>query len=204
MTRHKENQANATNGARIRDVTAGLSIAGVLLPEAIAYASIANLPPQMGIIALLVGLVCYGLAGSSRFAIVSATSVNEVAGAATRFAGTFAAIAILLAVRTLLPAIALLPQPVLAAIVIHAVSRTLNPLMFLSYFRWHRDRVVVVAAVAGVLMLGVINGLLAAIAVSILMMLRRFSDSTLSVLGQLLPRHGPMFAMKARLPISLS
>jgi sulfate permease, SulP family len=56
------------------DVLAGLSIAGLLLPEAVAYSGVANLPPQAGVIALFAGLVCYGLIGRSRFAIVSATS----------------------------------------------------------------------------------------------------------------------------------
>ena len=35
------------------DIIAGLSLAGLLLPEAVAYSSIANLPPQAGVIALL-------------------------------------------------------------------------------------------------------------------------------------------------------
>jgi len=55
-------------------VIAGLSIAGILLTEAVAYSSIANLPSQTGIIALFAGLICYDLFGTSRFAIVSATS----------------------------------------------------------------------------------------------------------------------------------
>lgn len=56
------------------DLIAGLSIAGLLLPEAVAYSHLATLPPQAGVIALFAGLVCYGLIGRSRFAIVSATS----------------------------------------------------------------------------------------------------------------------------------
>ncbi|HEY6355439.1 MAG TPA: SulP family inorganic anion transporter, partial [Burkholderiaceae bacterium] len=43
------------------DLLAGLSIAGLLLPEAVAYSGIAGLPPQAGVVALLAGLVCYGL-----------------------------------------------------------------------------------------------------------------------------------------------
>ncbi|WP_240202750.1 SulP family inorganic anion transporter, partial [Burkholderia sp. LMG 13014] len=50
------------------DALAGLSIAGLLIPEAVAYAGLANLPPQAGLIALLSGLVVYALTGSSRFA----------------------------------------------------------------------------------------------------------------------------------------
>jgi MFS superfamily sulfate permease-like transporter len=61
-------------GHYLPDLRAGLSVAGLLVPEAIAYSTIANLPPQTGVIALLAGLVAYGLLGKSRFAIVSATS----------------------------------------------------------------------------------------------------------------------------------
>ena len=67
---------------RSQDLLAGLSIAGLLLPEAVAYSSIAALPPQAGVIALFAGLVCYGLFGTSRFAIVSATSSSAAVLAA--------------------------------------------------------------------------------------------------------------------------
>ncbi|TLG89189.1 hypothetical protein FEM54_23075, partial [Pseudomonas edaphica] len=67
---------------RTQDILAGLSIAGLLLPEAVAYSSIAALPPQAGGIALFAGLVCYGLLGTSRFAIVSATSSSAAVLAA--------------------------------------------------------------------------------------------------------------------------
>src|SRR5439155_800871 len=56
------------------DLLAGLSIAGLLLPEGIAYSGVASLPPQAGVIALFAGLLCYGLIGRSRVAIVTATS----------------------------------------------------------------------------------------------------------------------------------
>ena len=62
----------------------GLSVAGLLLPEAVAYAGIGNMPPEAGVMALFVGLLCYGLLGGSRFAIVSATSSS----AAVLFAAT--------------------------------------------------------------------------------------------------------------------
>src|SRR5450830_2080324 len=74
--------ASASPTNRWQDASAGLSIAGLLLPEAVAYASIANLSPQAGILALFVGLLCYGLLGTSRFAIVSATSSSAAVLAA--------------------------------------------------------------------------------------------------------------------------
>src|SRR5215472_12383677 len=58
----------------VPDILAGVAIAGLLLPEAMAYSGLVGLPPQAGVIALLTGLICYGLIGRSRTAIVSATS----------------------------------------------------------------------------------------------------------------------------------
>src|SRR6267378_8613340 len=70
------------------DLLAGLSIAGLLLPEAVAYSVVAQLPPQAGVIGVFVGLVCYGLIGRSRFAIVSATSSSAaVLASATLYLG---------------------------------------------------------------------------------------------------------------------
>nr|WP_255342420.1 SulP family inorganic anion transporter [Herminiimonas sp. CN] len=115
----------------------------------------------------------------------SATAANEAAGARSRLAGWIAALTVLAIVLTILPGIALTPQPVLAAIVIHAVGHTLNPAIFQPYFRWQRDRLVIVAAVLGVLVLGVLDGLIAAIGISLMLLLQRFSESTITLLGRL-------------------
>lgn len=53
---------------------AGLSVASILLPQAVAYAAIAHLSIQHAIIAALAGLACYALVGGSRFAVVAPTS----------------------------------------------------------------------------------------------------------------------------------
>ncbi len=114
----------------------------------------------------------------------SGTAANEAAGAQTRFAGLFAAGILLVAVLSLLGWIERIPQPVLAAIVIHAVSRTLRISVFRDYFLWKRDRLVVVAAVLAVMIFGVLDGLLAAIAVSLAMLLKSLASPRLSVLGR--------------------
>ena len=76
-----------------------------------------------------------------------------------------------------------------AAIVVFAVSHSLDPGVFRPCFRLHRDRIVVVAAVVAVLLLGVLDGLLAAIGVSLMMTLKRLSDPALSELGRLAGGH---------------
>jgi MFS superfamily sulfate permease-like transporter len=115
----------------------------------------------------------------------SATSANDAAGAVTRWSGVVAALTLLALALTVLPLIALTPQPVLAAIVIRAVSHSLHPAEFRQYFVWRRDRLVAVTAVIAVLWLGVLDGLLVAIAISLAMLLRRFSETAISVLGRL-------------------
>jgi MFS superfamily sulfate permease-like transporter len=124
----------------------------------------------------------------------SATSANEVAGALSRLAGWSAALTLFIIVLTMLPAIALTPAPVLAAIVMHAVSHTLRPAVFRPYFTLRRDRLVIFAAVLAVLAFGVLDGLLAAIAVSLLMLLRRLSESSVTILGRL--DHGHDFVSR--------
>src|SRR3984893_21346 len=68
------------------DALAGVSLAGLLLPEAVAYSGLANLPPQAGVIGLIAGLVSYALIGRSRYAIVSATSSSAAVLAAATLA----------------------------------------------------------------------------------------------------------------------
>jgi MFS superfamily sulfate permease-like transporter len=115
----------------------------------------------------------------------SATSANEAAGAMSGKAAWVAAVVVLLLVLIFLPLIELTPEPVLAAVVVHAVSHTLTLGAFRPYFQWRRDRVVVVAAALAVVLLGVLDGLLAGIAISLAMTLRGLSEPRVSELGRL-------------------
>ena len=119
----------------------------------------------------------------------SATSANEGAGARSRAAGLMAGAVIALAVLTLLPWLAHIPEPVLAAIVIHAVAHTLDPSTIRPYFVWRRDRLVVMLAFAAVLVFGVLDGLLVAMAASIVMLLRRMASGRVDWLGRLGDSH---------------
>lgn len=119
----------------------------------------------------------------------SGTSANEASGAQSRLAGLIAAACVLVLVLLALRWIERIPQPVLAAIVIHAVSKSLRVSVFAPYLRWHRDRLVLLAAVVAVLSLGILNGLLFAIAFSLVMLLRQLATPRLSVLGRLAEGH---------------
>jgi sulfate permease, SulP family len=82
-----------------RDAIAGFTIWGLLIPEMIAYASLAGLPPQAGLYTLLATLLLYAVFGTSRQLVVAGTSASAVLvfSAVTALhpkdAGTYAALA---------------------------------------------------------------------------------------------------------------
>lgn len=71
-----------------RDVSAGLAVAAVGLPSAIAYPAIAGLPPQTGIYASIAPLIAYALFGPSRQLIVGPDAATMTVLAATLVAVT--------------------------------------------------------------------------------------------------------------------
>ena len=58
------------------DAIAGLTLWGLLVPEAMAYAGIAGLPPQAGLYTLVLSLLVYALLGTSRHLSVGPTSAT--------------------------------------------------------------------------------------------------------------------------------
>jgi MFS superfamily sulfate permease-like transporter len=119
----------------------------------------------------------------------SAGSANESAGARSRVAALTAALALLLLGLFAGPLIARIPEPVLAAVVIGALTHALSPTPLVTLFRIGRDQWIALAAALGVLGLGVLNGMLAAIALSIAQLLYRLSHPSISVLGRVADSH---------------
>ena len=65
------------------DVLAGLTAAAVVVPKAMAYATIAGLPVQIGLYTALVPMVIYALLGSSRpLSVSTTTTIAILSGAA--------------------------------------------------------------------------------------------------------------------------
>ncbi len=64
------------------DLVAGLTAAAVVLPKAMAYATVANLPPAVGLYTALVPGFIYGILGSSRVLSVSSTTTLAILVAA--------------------------------------------------------------------------------------------------------------------------
>ncbi|NMM90534.1 sodium-independent anion transporter [Rhodococcus sp. SRB_17] len=64
------------------DIIAGLTVWAVLVPEALAYATIAGVPPVIGLYAAVPALILYAAAGSSRHLIVGPMSATAALSAA--------------------------------------------------------------------------------------------------------------------------
>ena len=90
------------------DLIAGVVIWSVVTPQAVAYAQIAGLGPEAGLMAAPVAMLAYGLIGTSRQLVVSATTATSAVSAATvgplaggdvaRFAALSAALALVVAI----------------------------------------------------------------------------------------------------------
>jgi MFS superfamily sulfate permease-like transporter len=116
-------------------------------------------------------------------------SANAAAGAHSRLSATVASLATLALVLLAGPLIARIPEPVLAAVVIAALLHALSPAPIVRLFHLQRDQWVALAAAVGVLALGVLNGMLAAIALSLIQLLYRWSHPVTSELGQIGQSH---------------
>jgi len=64
------------------DVVAGLTTAAIVIPKAMAYATIAGLPLQVGLYTAFLPMVVYALLGTSRVLSVSTTTTIAILGAA--------------------------------------------------------------------------------------------------------------------------
>ncbi len=87
------------------DIIAGLTLWGLVVPEAMAYAGIAGMPPQAGLYTLVASLLIYALLGTSRHLVVGGTSASA----------------------------ALLASSVAAALVATAVTTASDPQAYVTY-----------------------------------------------------------------------
>src|SRR3954471_306766 len=72
-----QGQPTIAEGLRF-DVVAGLTAAAVVLPKAMAYATVAGLPVEVGLYTALVPMAIYGLLGSSCVLSVSSTATLAI------------------------------------------------------------------------------------------------------------------------------
>ncbi|MCI0744106.1 MAG: SulP family inorganic anion transporter [Verrucomicrobia subdivision 3 bacterium] len=117
---------------------------------------------------------------------MSQSLVNESGGARTPLSGLIAAGIVLLVALFLSGLLRNLPQPVLAAIVLFAVTGLLKISALRRLWKFHRSEfVIAMAAVAGVLGSGLLRGVMLGVLISILMLLRRASRPNIAFLGRI-------------------
>ena len=115
----------------------------------------------------------------------SAASASYAAGGRSKWAGLAAALSLALLLWLARPWLALLPVPVLAAVVMGILSHSLWPQAALSGLRLGGDAWLAVVAALGVLVFGVLFGMLLAVALSLLLAIQRFAQPLVSELGLL-------------------
>ncbi|WP_265108202.1 SulP family inorganic anion transporter [Halosolutus halophilus] len=87
------------------DVVAGITVAASVIPEGLAYASLANMPPETGLYAGLMAVIAYLFLGTSRQVIVGPTSALAIllaSGVGTVASGNTASYGSLVIVTTIL------------------------------------------------------------------------------------------------------
>jgi MFS superfamily sulfate permease-like transporter len=75
---HNSLARNLSGGDFRFDLVAGLTAAAVVLPKAMAYATVAGLAPAIGLYTAFIPGVIYGLLGSSRVLSVSSTTTLAI------------------------------------------------------------------------------------------------------------------------------
>ncbi len=113
------------------------------------------------------------------------TAVNRLAGARTQLAGLVTAAATLVTMLFLAPFIGRMPEATLAAVVVVYSIGLIKPAEFLTIRKVRQTEFVwALAALAGVVLLGTLQGILVAIVVSLLALAYQVTDPPVHVLGR--------------------
>ena len=171
-----------------------LAPALLLILFAESWGSVRSLALQSGdrvdanreLLALGVANLSCGLAqGLPVGAGFSAAAANHAAGGRSKWAGVAAALALALLLWLARPWLALMPLPVLAAVVIGILSHNFWPRAVLASLPLGGDAWLALVAAASVFLLGVLPGMVLAVALSLLLAIRRFAQPLVTELGQL-------------------
>ena len=115
----------------------------------------------------------------------SQTAVNRMTGAHTQIAGCVTALMALLTMLYLAPLIGLMPHAVLASIVIVYSVGLIKPADFRAILEIRRTEFIwAAAAVAGVILLGTLQGILVAIIISVIALAQQTANPPVYVLGR--------------------
>jgi high affinity sulfate transporter 1 len=115
---------------------------------------------------------------------VSSTAVNDRAGAKSQVSSLAAATMVLITLVALMPLFHNLPRAILSAIVIHAVARMMRVAELKRFYRFHPSEFgLALAALLGVITVGILPGLGIAVVLSLVRFIWGASHLSLSRLG---------------------
>jgi high affinity sulfate transporter 1 len=180
-----------------------LSLAGQLWPGALgialmsftetiaagrAFARTDEPPPRANRELLATGVANVGGAMFGALAVgggTTQTAVNRLSGARTQFSELITAGAALVTMLFLSPFIALMPEATLAAVVIVYSIGLIKPREFRAILNVRRTEFIwAISALAGVVLLGTLKGIMVAIVVSLLALLHQMANPPVYVLGR--------------------
>ncbi len=184
-------------GLRVRDVDGVIPLAfacmllayveSVSAARALAQAHGEEIDPRQELLGL--GAANLGAALFQAYPVaggLSQSSVNDKAGARTPLALVFASTTIALCLMYLTGLLANLPSVVLAAIVLVAVKGLIDIAELRHVWRVSRfEFVVSMVAFAAVLLLGILKGVIVAVLVSLLLLIRRAANPHVAFLGRI-------------------
>ena len=114
----------------------------------------------------------------------SRTAIASAVGARSQLAGVFTVVGTVLALLFVRPLLELFPSAALGAVVVYAATRLVDVSEFRRFARFrHSELVLALGTTAAVLVIGVLEGILVAIALSVADLLRRVSRPHDAVLG---------------------
>jgi len=185
------------------DALAGLIVAIMLVPQGMAYALLAGMPPETGLYASIVPLILYGLLGSSRalavgpVAIVSLMVASAVGGLAETGSDAYLAAALLLALLSGVLLIAMgaarlgflvnfISHPVISGFIsAAALVIAFSQLKYLLGLDIPRSHLITDTLAFAVRHMGDINWVTAAISVAAIALLVYWGPVTNAVLGRM-------------------
>jgi MFS superfamily sulfate permease-like transporter len=117
---------------------------------------------------------------------MSGTAANDAAGARTQLSTITASLFVGLTLAFLLPMFRHLPEAVLGAIVVHAVMHLVDIGTLKYYAKLRTGSIwVALAALIGVLQMGILRGLILAVGLTLIALMHKLSSPQDSVLGRL-------------------
>ena len=115
----------------------------------------------------------------------SQTAVNKASGAKTQVTALVTALTVALTLLFLAPLVSLIPEPALAALVLMAAAGLIRVNEFREIGKYRSTELIwALIAFGGVLLLGTLNGILVAVAVSVLMVLHAANHPPAYAVGQ--------------------